>query len=92
MDDTNCESFNNIKAINSLNNNENEDKDNYSLFGENIINDNNENNIDYNTKEMHKNTNEEVIKRNLNKKLFSNEYHRFTLFRITLNILNNIDY
>ena len=70
MDDTNCESFNNIKAINSLNNNENEDKDNYSLFGENIINDNNGNNIDYNTKEMHKNTNEEAIKNNLNKNFF----------------------
>ena len=91
MDDTNCESFNNIKAIDSLNNNESEEKEDYSLFGETIINDNNENNIDDNTKEMLKNINEEAIINNLNKKLFSNEYHHFTL-ELYLNILNNIDY
>ena len=90
IDDTNCDSFDHIKAIISLNK-RNEENEEFSLFENNNENNNentiNEINIDDNDKE---NLNEESYTNYLNKVLFSNEYHHFTL-ELYINILNNID-
>ena len=104
IDETNCKSFNKIKAINILNNkieeNENNDlnlkdnKDNKNKKDnkENKENnDKNEINVDEEAEEMLKNVNQESVINFLNKKLFSNEYHLFTL-ELFINILNSIDY
>ena len=103
IDQSNCESFDNNEELNSLINNNttsNENKiddnnDGFSLLDK-----------DENTKEqkdsssLEKNEvldsiinkiNEESERENLNQKLFSNEYHHFTL-GLFLNLLNVIDY
>ena len=90
VDDSNCETFDKIKAINSLNK-KNEDNDDFSLFDNNNEdnNENNDNEIIDDDNEIE--NNKEDSFNNLNKVLFSNEYHHFTL-ELYINILNNIDY
>ena len=92
IDDSNCETFNNIKSINILNKkNEDDDNDDFNLLDDNKDKNNNENNLDENSKQMIKNISEESVINNLNKKLFSDEYHHFTL-ELYINILNKIDF
>ena len=92
IDDKNCESFDKIKAINTLLNKVNEDSEEFSVFGgDNIKNNNNEIKIDENSKEMINNINPEIFTNNLNKTLFSNEYHHLTL-ELYLNILNSMGF
>ena len=97
----------NKKEINNNENKENDDKNGFSLFGEtenekeNNSNDNknqiNEISKDKNEnkslamKEMIKNINKQMLNDYLNQKIFSNEYHHFTL-ELFLNILNIIDF
>ena len=95
IDDSNCESFNKIKAINSINNQSNENADDDKEF--NLLKDDNENKNKINEgddddkikKEVLKNVEEESNISYLNKKLFSNEYHHFSL-EIYLNFINSI--
>ena len=102
-DMNNCEKFEKIKEIDNLENNKNEENinnvdekinnDNINdEEGFNLIKDNNEINNE-NVKEK-KETKEEIdvedIRNNLNKKLFSKNYHHLTL-ELYLNVLNMID-
>ena len=96
IDDSNCESFNNINAVNSINNQANENADDNNEF--NLLNDDNDNKNKINTgddedkikNEVLKNVEQESNISYLNKKLFSNEYHHFAL-EIYLNFINYID-
>ena len=98
IDDSNCESFNNINAINSLNKQDNENADDNNDF--NLLKDDNDNDNknkintgddeDKIKNEVLKNVEQESNISYLNKKLFSNEYHHFAL-EIYINFINSID-
>ena len=100
IDDSNCESFNNINAINSLNSQiyENADDNNEfnSLNGNKDKDNDNKNKInegdddDKIKNEVLKNVEQESNISYLNKKLFSNEYHHFAL-EIYINFINSVD-
>jgi len=103
IDQSNCENFDNNKELNSLinkNNISNETKTNDNNDGFSIL-DKEENTIeqkDSSSGEKNdvldtiiKRINEESERDNLNQKLFSNEYHQFTL-GLFLNLLNVLDY
>ena len=95
IDESNCKSFDKIKAINILNNKNKENEDNELNLIDNEDkkenNDNNEINMDEDMQEMLKKANQESVLNFLNKKLFSNEYHLLNL-ELFINILNYIDY
>ena len=101
IDQSNCENFNKIQVLDKLlnkNENKNDEKDEFTLFGDNE-NENENNDIsnenkkkkELKLKEIIKEINQQMITDSLNQKLFSNEYHLFIL-ELYINLLNLLDY